>query len=88
MTEKGEPMKQISRSKRWEEAASRALDAVNELVDIQSEYQDWLDGLPENLQNSALADKLGTVCDLDLGTAQDTLEEAGGVELPQGFGRD
>jgi len=63
------------------------------------EYQDWLDNLPENLQSSALGEKLQAVTEIDIESmAEDpmsnweevvsTLDEAEGVELPQGFGRD
>lgn len=56
-----------------------------------SEYQDWLDSLPENLQSGSLAEKLEAVCDLDLDTLSDIQEAIQGAEdidLPLGFGRD
>ena len=62
------------RARRWS-------DAVQELTDLQAEYQAWLDSLPENLQSSAVAEQLEAICDLDL----DSLQEA---EPPRGFGRD
>ncbi len=77
-----------SRSQRWSEAASQAVAALETLKDIQSEYEEWRDNLPENLQSSALGEKLDTVCDLDLDSALDTAQEAEGADLPQGFGRD
>jgi hypothetical protein len=80
--------KQKSRTTRWSEAAGNATTALEELYDIQQEYQDWLDGLPENLQNSALGEKLQAVCDIDLESAKDAVEEADGADLPLGFGRD
>lgn len=81
------PKKQ-SRAQRWSEACSDAIDALSRLVDLQSEYQDWLDNLPENLADSPVGEKLQAVCDLDLSGAQSTVEEAEGLDLPQGFGRD
>jgi len=77
-----------SRTARWSDACARALSALNELEDIRSEYQDWLDNLPENLQSSTLADKLTTICDLDIEGARSTVEEAEGADMPLGFGRD
>ena len=68
------PKDKRSRAQRWS-------DAVQELVDLQAEYQAWLDSLPENLRSSALAEQLEAICDLDL----DSLQE---VEPPRGFGRD
>lgn len=63
-----------SRPQRWQEA-------VRTLLDLQAEYQAWLDNLPASLQESALAEKLEQVCALDL-------VELESVELPRGFGRD
>jgi len=67
--QKGKP----SRVQRWQEA-------VETLRELQTEYQEWFDNLPESLQDSTLAEKLQGVCDLDI----DELD----VDLPRGFGRD
>ncbi len=63
-----------SRPQRWR-------DAVAELVTLQNEYQEWLDGLPANLAESAVAEVLRAIIDIDLA-------ELEGVEPPRGFGRD
>jgi hypothetical protein len=68
------PADHRSRAKRWR-------DAVDELVQLQAEYQAWLDALPETLQDTATAEALRAVCDLDL-------EELQTIEPPRGFGRD
>ena len=68
------PKDRRSRSRRWTEA-------VQELADLQAEYQAWLDSLPENLRSSAVAEQLEAICDLDLESLQE-------VEPPRGFGRD
>jgi hypothetical protein len=62
------------RAKRW---TSHAVG----LVEAQIEYAAWLDGLPENLRDSALAEALQAICDLDLTELQ-------AIILPRGFGRD
>lgn len=80
--------KRQSRSSKWHEACSKAREALSELVDLKSEYEEWRDALPENLQSSALGEKLEAVCDLDIDAAVDVIEEAEGLELPIGFGRD
>lgn len=77
-----------SRATRWQEACDSADVALAELLDLQGEYQEWLDGLPENLQSSATAEKLQEVCGIDVQGAMDTIADAAAVELPQGFGRD
>jgi hypothetical protein len=63
-----------SRPQRWR-------DAVAELAALQAEYQDWLDALPPNLEGSAMAEALRSICDLDLSDLES-------VEPPRGFGRD
>ena len=68
------PKDRRSKARRWS-------DAVQELADLQAEYQAWLDSLPENLRSSAVAEQLEAICDLDLESLQD-------VEPPRGFGRD
>ena len=68
------PQQCSSRPQRWQ-------DAVRTLLDLQGEYQAWLDNLPDSLQESALAHKLEAICGLDLG-------ELESVEPPRGFGRD
>jgi hypothetical protein len=67
------PADRRSRPQRWR-------DAVTELLELQADYQGWLDGLPESLADTPTADALRAVCDLDLS----------GLELdpPRGFGRD
>ncbi len=68
------PADHRSRAKRWR-------DTVAELVQLQAEYQAWLDALPETLQDTATAEALRAICELDLNELQ-----AG--EPPRGFGRD
>ena len=52
-------------------------DAVSELVDLQEGYRTWLDSLPENLAESATAEALRAICDLEL-------SELDSVEPPRG----
>jgi len=68
------PADHRSRAKRWH-------DTVAALAEMQAEYAAWLAALPENLRDSALAEALAAICDLDLG-------ELLAVEPPRGFGRD
>lgn len=90
-----------SRTSRWNDAAAdarTALDslsaALGELNEVRAEYEDWRDNLPENLQQSALGEKLNAVVDLDLdpgsllGDAETAIGDAEGADLPLGFGRD
>ena len=100
--------KNDSRTARWARAvaaaqeilqaardAAEALEsALSDLREIQEEYQEWRDNLPENLESSALAEKLDAVVDLDLDLTveldeiESALGEADGADLPLGFGRD
>ncbi len=68
------PADHRSRARRWH-------DAVTELADLQARYADWLAALPINQQDSALADALQAICDLDLTELQDIIP-------PRGFDRD
>ena len=66
------PQDRRSRPQRWR-------DAVQTLVDLQAEYQDWLDNLPESLQASMLAERLEAICEYDFGDLE-------ALEPPRGFG--
>jgi hypothetical protein len=68
------PKDRRSRPVRWEAA-------VAELLALQSEYADWLANLPEFARETALAERLQAIADLDL-------SEIEGVVPPKGFGRD
>lgn len=98
-----------SRPARWADAIERARKALEEveqaaegvrsafedLEEIRSEYEDWQGNLPENLQSSALGEKLEAVVglsfdtpEIDLSEIESALDEAEGVDLPRGFGKD
>ena len=59
-----------SRAQRWR-------DAVAELLALQAEYAAW----SESLRDSAIAEALQEIIDLDLNTLAD-------IRPPKGFGRD
>jgi len=63
-----------SRPQRWR-------NAVAELLALQSEYADWLATLPESLRDTATADALEAIADLDIAALAD-------IEPPRGYGRD
>jgi len=56
-------------------------DARAEFTDLQVRYAAWLESLPESLQDSATAEALQAIVDLDL-------SELLAIEPPRGFGRD
>jgi len=62
------------RSRRWN-------DTIAAAVELQAEYAAWLDALPDNQEDSALAEALRAIVELDLSELQ-------AVEPPRGFGRD
>jgi hypothetical protein len=68
------PADRRSRVQRWR-------DAVADLEALQSDYQAWLEALPENMADGATADALRAICDLDLSELQS-------IVPPKGFGRD
>ncbi len=65
-------LRKVSRPERWQ-------NAVSELEELQSEYQGWLDSIPENLQYGAKAEQLQNIVDLDLSELQ-------GVDFPRMMG--
>ena len=67
------PADRRSRPQRWR-------DAVAELIELQADYQQWLDALLESLADTPTADALRAVCDLDLSGLE--------IDPPRGFGRD
>ena len=68
------PKDRRSRPQRWHQA-------VQTLLDLQAEYQGWLDALPGNLQGSEVHTRLEAICGYDFGDLE-------ALEPPRGFGRD
>ena len=68
------PVDRRSLLKRWD-------DARTELSELQCHYAAWLESLPENPRESATAEVLRAIVELDL-------SELLAVEPPRGFGRD
>jgi len=77
----GKPVIRIRRALDHRGRARRWTDHVTGLVEAQVEFAEWLDSLPDNLRDSALAEALQAICDLDLSELQ-------AVIPPRGFGRD
>jgi hypothetical protein len=68
------PADRRSRLQRWN-------DTIAALTELQVEYGAWLDALPDNQQESATAEVLRAIVELDLSELQ-------AIEPPRGFGRD
>jgi hypothetical protein len=68
------PVDRRSRIQRWN-------DTIAAAVDLRAEYAGWLEALPDNQQDSALADALRAIVEFDLSELQ-------AIEPPRGFGRD
>jgi hypothetical protein len=68
------PADHRGRARRW-------TDHVAGLVDAQVEFMAWSESLPDSLQDSATAEALRAICDLDLSELQ-------AIIPPRGFGRD
>ena len=68
------PADHRGRARRW-------TDHVAGLVEAQVEFVAWLESLPESLQDSATAEALRAICELDLSELQ-------AIIPPRGFGRD
>lgn len=86
------------------EAKAALESAIDDLVSLKEEYQEWRDNMPESMESSPTVEKLEEVLYLDLESAQgymsdddfveslddieSILDEAENVDLPRGFGRD
>lgn len=68
------PADRRSRIQRWN-------DTIAGLETLQAEYAAWLEALPINQRDSAMADALRAIVELDLSELQ-------AIEPPRGFGRD
>ncbi len=68
------PTDRRTRPQRWH-------DAVAELLALQADYAAWADALPDALRDTATAEALQAVVDLDLSELAD-------IEPPRGYGRD
>jgi hypothetical protein len=68
------PVDRRSRIQRWN-------DTIAAAVELQADYAAWLDALPDNQQDSVLAEALRAIVELDLSELQ-------AIEPPRGFGRD
>lgn len=81
--------RQLSRPKRWADAAGNAVAALEELQEVWFEYQEMyenISGLPA--EQTPFGEKVVAVNDLDIESALETAQEAEGMDLPLGFGRD
>ncbi len=77
----GKPVIRTRRPADRRSQAQRWRDAVAELTRLQDQYAAWLETMPPSLQDSATAEALQVIRDLELAELQ-------AIEPPRGFGRD
>ncbi len=68
------PADRRTRPQRWHEA-------VADLLALQADYAAWADALPDGLRDTATAEALQAIVDLDLEMLAD-------IEPPRGYGHD
>ena len=73
-------MKRISRAKRLKFILGNIKDAKGGIEELMDELQDWLDNMPENLQQSSKAQEIQEALG-NLGSIQQSLEEALSVDV-------
>ncbi len=95
MAKESRPKRLAEYSARAEQAAGELRDALQELYELQQEFQEWRDNLPENMGSSATAEKLDAICEIDIESQISMIDETDAVisefteaDLPRGFGRD
>ncbi len=62
-------------------APSVGVTPFNILLTLQAEHANWLEALPDSLQDSAIAEALEAIVDIDLTSLAD-------IEPPRGYRRD
>src|ERR1700722_8255098 len=77
----GKPVIRVRRAPDHRSRARRWTDNVAGLGEAQAGDAAWLESMRESVENSATAEALRAVCDLDLTELQ-------AIEPPRGFGRD
>ena len=73
-----------AKRKRAPSRPARLAQIIRDVQGLAVEYENWLTSLPETLQDTDVADRLGETVE-QLNAAADLLIE---LELPKGFGRD
>lgn len=74
------PKSGTGRAARFAEVQAQVSDAKGNVEELRDELQNWLEGMPENLQQSQKAEDLQSAID-ELETMIASLEEAEGVEV-------
>ncbi len=84
-------MAKQSRAQRLAAALEEISNATNVIEELKDELDEWRNNLPENLEDSATAQKLDEAMDA-LETLKDEIDgacyAADDIEWPLGFGRD
>lgn len=80
-------VKRLSRRARFDDVLNRVEDAMFDITGLKDELENWLDNMPENLQDSAKADMLQEAIDA-LEEVESALEDVQSinVEFPRMFG--
>lgn len=80
--------KKLTRQAKWVSACAKIREGYDDLAGLVEEFQSWYDNLPEQLQASPVGEKLQAITEMDMDSIGSAIEEAEGVDLPRGFGRD
>jgi Protein of unknown function (DUF3102) len=72
--------------KHWIRAAADAQEAIEQLIDLQGQYSDWLSELPDELRGPELGDCLLTITQLDFDHSLGVIKAAASVDLPHAKG--
>jgi hypothetical protein len=77
-----------SRAAAWSRLTREATDAIEQLIEYQSEFEEAAEAQPDRLRDGPFAQKCEQIREIDLASALETLKEAEDAEVPLGFGRD
>lgn len=86
--QKAKKTKSPPKSQIWSDNCAKAREALEELEGLREEWSDIYDRMSEGLQQGPYGQKCEAMSNLDLASAIEAVDEAEGLEVPLGFGRD
>jgi hypothetical protein len=75
-------MTKLQTQEKWDDNVNKARDAIQELIEIQSDCQDVYNQLLEPAQEGARGATLQSILDLDFQYPMDVLDEAAELDMP------
>jgi hypothetical protein len=75
-------MPKNNKKQQWEKAVEAADAAIQQLIDMQADYQEEYENMTDEDQGGDKGQVLSVIIDLELQSAMDTIAEARDAKLP------